>query len=181
MSKDYWFWVKHHICANCCNADTIKGQVYCASCAEINRKRAARYIANRSEEQIAIDNLRKKQRRECWESENKCKRCGHSLEPQTIGFYKSCEKCRAKMRRRYRENRPPETLPHLLRTSHEYCYMCCKPIDRTDNKTLCDKCRQICIGNLSHVTPEGRERSKKAFKELNQIFWNGVKAKCTTE
>lgn len=168
----YEYYKSHHICTNCGNADAVRGETLCPDCRELNRARGLRWYHNLDDEAKQAESAKKKQRREDWKTTGKCQRCGHPLE--TWSKYKSCETCRAKMRRYYENNRKPETLPAVLRNSYEYCYLCCKPIDRALNSKLCDKCRQICITNLSKITPEARERANQTFREYNKIYWNGV-------
>ena len=167
-------WLKSmHICVNCRKEKAARGHVLCAQCLDDKRHKGQNDYANMTEEQKAQNKADKKAYHEKLIAERRCVRCTKPL--ASWEEYKTCGRCRAKMRRycqNYREDRG--VINATMRNSFEYCSICSKPIDKSEKKKICDRCRENCLRNLEKAR---QSRNDRYFRGLNNIFWTEKRRK----
>ena len=167
-SLDYYYWYKEHgICVKCKNEMADK-ETMCLQCRM--DERACKKKRYPEKEKIYQANLR------AYRIENHiCVHCGKPL--PSWDNRKACGICRAKENAHKREvSHKNGVIPMDLAGKGIYCAVCLKPVEIKGEK-LCKRCYTNCINNLNKATPEGRERSKARFIELNTVFWNEVNEK----
>lgn len=162
-SLEYYYWYKEHgICVKCKKEKADNG-IMCLKCRMDERERRKCKQKRNKERATVYQTFLRQIRRE----EHKCIYCGRQI--PMWDKRKTCGMCRAKYNRHKREK--SNSVPSSLRGDGIHCHICFKEVESKGAK-LCNRCYANCLKNLSKVTPEGRERSKARFKELNTIFWN---------
>lgn len=160
---------KYHICRDCGNQDafTLSGRTYCAEC-------AAKQAAAKREQRAKDGGKKNQEACKKWRDKNiaehKCVYCGR---PLTENYkYKTCEYCRAKMRKRLEEKRRQDgVMTWDMRCSSDYCFQCGKnpPIE---GGRLCEKCYEkkikTCIPQFERMVEKGREITRKQNSRLFQ-------------
>lgn len=164
LDREIAAWLKeNHFCVHCRKEPAARGHVLCANCMDYKRE----YYRQHRDAILEAQKPKRKQYYEKLVAEHKCIRCAKPLESWTP--YKTCQKCRVKSRRACKEySRRKGALPNVLRNSFEYCSICCKPIDKTLKKKICDRCYSNCMKNLEKAN---QNRNNEYFRGLNNIFW----------
>lgn len=146
-------WIKqHHLCKDCWQKDayTLSGRTYCAECAAKNAERKREKRANNAEVRHKEFEMHKK-----WvQKKAEMGLCSHCGKRQTDGVHKTCDYCRAIMRKKQRERRAQHSTANYPRGENGYCWQCNKNMAMPGYK-LCQECYNnkiiVSMANLKLV------------------------------
>lgn len=139
--RNYQFFRAAGLCVRCHEQDafTMAGRARCAECMEISRAQKARHMAKNPGENTA--------RARDWydrvKNEGRCVKCGRPVEDPA--YYVTCQRCRAKQRKRDAERRI-----QAGRYAKEDTLVCgvCNRRPPMEGKRTCRECYEQNLRNL---------------------------------
>ena len=141
----YEFYKGNGICVNCGQEKAVKNRVRCLNCLEKGAESQRRIRANKSTEELEIQNeknrIYKKERYKKLKEAGLCVNCG---KPQVSTSKIYCIDCAIKNQRR--NNKRKCGIERYERKLYGRCYVCNEPVGKCG--TMCDKCYEMVCANL---------------------------------